>query len=411
MTSYLHSYDNYQSDPANYNAVKIRINNPTVTVPENTNPALYNNYKAVDVEVNNPSVIIKKDPTYNYPIANDFVTAEYAIPRNYNLPDITPIAIAQLTNLVNNKTLINAELELSKVPALNSTVTEHFVIIEEEPDSAEIISIEESAEDSVKKDEATQILVPEPNLTTTEAEKKHNVTFNGKNQKVEIVPPVDIKPEVNVIKVVTNLKSQNYDIQAQQMEEIAKNAAMDDKKALPYIVTEIFSSLIDIVQKDTSELTGPSSEQIDARRKIIINELVKQQTLEKNPDAKDIELPHTISDKELKLAMELSPLEQAERNKEYGLYTMAILAKAYTNEVEKITGNVMPLTDLPGVSGIVDTLRFNQNPAVKVAAIDALRYIKRDEYKEELASVFELVAKDPNPQVSEVAKMALASLK
>lgn len=54
-------------------------------------------------------------------------------------------------------------------------------------------------------------------------------------------------------------------------------------------------------------------------------------------------------------------MEQAERNKEYALYTISILAKIYTDEVEKQTGNIVPLTDLPGSAAIVDALRFNPN--------------------------------------------------
>ena len=61
---------------------------------------------------------------------------------------------------------------------------------------------------------------------------------------------------------------------------------------------------------------------------------------------------------------------------------MAILAKIYTDEVEKQTGNIVPMTDVPGTSAIVDSLRYNPNSGVKIAAIDALRHINRPEYKD-----------------------------
>ena len=104
-------------------------------------------------------------------------------------------------------------------------------------------------------------------------------------------------------------------------------------------------------------------------------------------------------------------MEQAERNKEYALYTIAILSKVYTDEVLKHTGNVVPLTDLPGASTIVNALTKNENPSIKVASIDALKYIYRPEYKEEIKSVLNIASKDQNAYVSQIATITLDSLK
>ena len=120
-----------------------------------------------------------------------------------------------------------------------------------------------------------------------------------------------------------------------------------------------------------------------------------------------VKLPYQLTEKDFALANELSPMEQAERNKEYALYTISILAKIYTDEVEKQTGNIVPLTDLPGSAAIVDALRFNPNSGVKIAAIDALRHIQRPEYKEELTTLYTLAQADSNPQVSMAAERAL----
>ena len=220
----------------------------------------------------------------------------------------------------------------------------------------------------------------------------------------------DIKPDVDVAKVVANLSDKDYDVQATQMEEIARISMENPQNAVPFVVKEIFMSLIDVVQKDTSNLTPPSPEQINARKKIIVNELIKEQAKTNGEDLDKIELPYTLTDAEKKSAATLTDMEQAERNKEYALYTMAALAKVYTDEVFKHTGNVVPMTDLPGVSTVVDTLRYNQNSGVKIAAIDALRYIRRPEYKDELISLFSLAARDENPYVAKNAIIALASM-
>lgn len=408
--NYLTPCNGCNNQQANYSAVKIKINNPTVNIPEGVDASQYNDYKAVDVEVNNPSVVVKKDSTYDYPRANSFVTSEYAFPHSVNMPDFSPIAVAYLTNLINNRTLINADLDVNELPKNVPLIMEEVVIVEEVPEE-EVSEIEkEEAKKEVPVDNEPT-LVPLPNLTTLEAQKAKSLSFHGTAKDVTIVPSVDLRPEVDVIKVVSNLKSQNYDKQAEQMEVIAKNAAEGDSKVLPYIVTEVFAALIDIVKNDTSDLAMPTQAQIETRKKAMINEVVKEQSKLDNPEAKDVELPYELTKEEIVQAMELSPLEQAERNKEYALYTMAILAKAYTNEVEKITGNVLPITDLPGVSNIVDALRYSENPGVKVAAIEALNYINRKEYNEELESVFKLAAKDENKHVAEAAIMVLNSTK
>ena len=126
-------------------------------------------------------------------------------------------------------------------------------------------------------------------------------------------------------KVITNLNDENFDKQALQMEEIAKLSATNPKNIIPLINEEVFTSLINIINKDTTGLKPATAEQIEARKKIIVNELVKKQSRANNVDTKDIELPFKLTDEEIKLAMELTPMELAERNKEYALYTIAMI--------------------------------------------------------------------------------------
>ena len=191
------------------------------------------------------------------------------------------------------------------------------------------------------------------------------------------------------------------------MEEIAKVAMKDPKKATNYLVTEVFNALINIIEADTTSLAAPTEKQIETRKQVIINELVKEEAKAKNVKLDDIKLPYSLTKEEMVVAAQLSPMEQAERNKEYSLYTIAILSKLYVDDVKAHTGNTVPLTDLPGISEVVDTLRHNPNPSIKIAAIDALRCIKREEYKEELTSIFNIAANDKNPAVAKVAMNAL----
>lgn len=383
---------------ATYNAVKIQINEPKTNIPENfhSNPMDNGTYNAVAIDVNKPSVEADAKPKhehcfYDYPCAECLVTSNYAPIHPITIPTYSLPVAYQATNFVNNRTLINTELEL-----------------EAEKQVPEIIEIENK-----------EVVVPEPEVVQVEDQKAEpqNVAFNGLNFKaneakhsVEIIPAEEIKPLVDVPKVISNLSNEDFDVQAKQMEEIARVSMEDPQKAVPYIVTEIFTELINIVKKDTSNLVPPNEKQIELREQIMINELVKEQAKAKKQDISKIELPYKLDKKDIQVATTLSSMEQAERNKEYALYTMAILSKVYTDEVHRHTGNVVPLTDMPGISAIVDTLKNNMNSGVRIAAIDALRYVNRPEYQEEISAVLDLVVNDSNPYVARNAAVALESM-
>ncbi|MCQ2753606.1 MAG: hypothetical protein MJ231_00995 [bacterium] len=252
-----------------------------------------------------------------------------------------------------------------------------------------------------------KVSVPAPNFTTVENEKSQKVSFNGK-QELEVVPAEEIKPDVDINKVLANLSGSDYDKQAKQLEEITVNVLKNPNVGKNYIVKDVFAGMINIIKADTTQLMPPTEAQIEARKKIITNEIIKEQAKAENKEVP--ELPYKITEEDIKLASELSTMEMAERNKEYALYTMAILTKLYVDEVKNQTGNVIPITDLPGVSETVDVLRFNQNPSLKIAALDALSYIYRPEYKDELKEIFKIAAQDDVPYVAEAANMILTSI-
>ena len=352
---------------ANYNAVKIQVNDPKTSIPEGFKSSEENTglFNAINIEVNRPVVEVKKDTTYDYSKADEIVTFNQAV---------VPVNVPEL-------------------PAPEYAYP-----------SAGIETLEAEEQD---------IEVPMPSYTTTEAEKKSlnsELNFHGLNFKALSNQTKTDERDFDVQKVVTNLKDENFDKQALQMEEIAKMSAINSKNILPLINEEVFTSLINIVQKDTTELKPATAEQIDARKKIIVNELVKKQAKAENKDPKTIELPFKLTNDEIALAMELTPMELAERNKEYALYTIAMLAKAYTEETKLQTGNIVPLTDLPGISVIVDALRHQKNPGVRVAAIDALVYSNRPEYQEEIKSVLILAANEKNQMVANTAANALVQI-
>ena len=405
----------------NYSAVKINIQKPQVNGNANLNNLQNDNngnYSAVSINIDNPTVNMPEHRIYDYPEAQMPITYDMANINQIPLPQGFHVAY-QTTNLILPKMENELEIEADK-NAPKELEDKASVEDVKEPEKEEVVSETQveapDADEKNAKVEDKKVEVPKPNFTTVEAEKGEEKVDNIDDEvevmeaetkdikKPEIIPGEEIKPDVDIPLVISNLTSEDFDVQAQQMEEIARVALDNSNNAIPYIVRDVFSSLIDITKKDSAELPAPTDEQIQARRKVIANFVSMENGKANN---QPIKLPYTITERDAALADSISPMEQAERNKEYALYTMAILAKVYTDEVEKQTGNIVPMTDIPGTSAIVDSLRYNPNSGVKIASIDALRHIYRPEYKEEMSTLFTLAQADTNPEVAIAATRAL----
>ena len=430
---------------ANYSAVKININkpevfangannqNPTITNPMNVNG---NNadLNAVNINIDNPTVHAEPvQPIYDYPQAQMPMTYDMAqinqipLPQGFNLAyHTTNVILPKMENElevegkdfepVNDlKTPDEQKIETPNVPEPNYTTTEaekgvNVGAEETVPTSDEV---KEDAPEEVEETENAEEAKEAPAVAEDDTKNADKINDDVKvmdsevkeieKKKPEIIPGEEIKPDVDIPLVISNLTNADYDVQAQQMEEIARISMDNPENAVPYIVRDVFATLIDITKADTSELASPTEAQVQARKKVIANYLV----MENAKGDKNVKLPYELSDAEIELANQISPMEQAERNKEYAMYTMSVLAKIYTDEVEKQTGNIVPMTDLPGTSAIVDALRYNPNPEVKLAAIDALSHIERPEYKDELTTLFTLAQTDTNPLVAMAATRAI----
>lgn len=340
------------STDANYNAVKIKINDPKTTIPEGFKSADLGNYNAINIEVNRPTVdVVKLD----------------------EIP--TQVAIAAFM-----------PMEVPELPV-------------------DPVAYEDFAKE-IDEQDAELVTVPEPNVTSPEVEKKNlgnDINFNGlsfKANKAENAKTIDLA------KTIANLNSENYDIQALQMEEMAKIASVEPDLLSEYISVDTFSSLINILNKDTTNLEAPSKEQIEIRDKALANLEILAIAQSKGEKLESVEIPYPdLTKEEINTALTLTTMEQAERNKEYAMYIIAVLSKTYANNVKKISGNTVPLTDLPGMAEIVDTLRHNKNWLIRIAAIDALQICYKPEYKEETLEILKLASQDKHPQVAQIAQM------
>ena len=208
--------------------------------------------------------------------------------------------------------------------------------------------------------------------------------------KVEVEQPVPMAPQVDLNSFIAKLSNPDYEVQANAMEEIANMVKDEPQKATELLDEKVVNALNTIVNTDSSKLAGPTAEQITAREKLKKGE--------------------KLSEAEQKLATTITPMEQAERNKSYAMFTSSIMQKLYGDEVAKLTGSTVPLTELPGAVTIVDQLKNNPNPMVRTSAIEALSYIQKPEYKQDLTTVFNIAKNDQDKDVQAAAAAALAKL-
>ena len=195
---------------------------------------------------------------------------------------------------------------------------------------------------------------------------------------VQPVAPVEVKPELEpeVNKILADLASANPDAQtaAQQMAEIAQT---NPTAAKAFLNEQTFGQLVNVINADTSKLQGPVEGQ--------------------DPNV-------------------LSPLEKAEINKQFAVYTLAILQKNFRDEINKeMQKNNYPdiaINDLPYIKeGIVNNLKDNPNPTIREACLSALNYVGRPEDKEVLRVLYDISAKhDASPDVKAVAAEYLSKL-
>ena len=208
--------------------------------------------------------------------------------------------------------------------------------------------------------------------------------------KVEIEQPVVMTPQVDLNSFIAKLTNPDFEVQANAMEEIANMVKDDPQKATELLDEKIVNALNNIINADSSKLAGPTQEQIAARQKLMKNE--------------------QLSDDDKKLATTITPMEQAERNKSYAMFTSSIMEKLYGDEVAKLTGSTVPLTELPGAVTIVEQLKNNPNPMVRTSAIESLSYIQQPAYKQDLTTLFTIAKNDQDKNVQEAATAALAKL-
>lgn len=211
-------------------------------------------------------------------------------------------------------------------------------------------------------------------------------------QAPEVVPADDVAPQVDLNTFIAKLTNPDFEVQAEGMKDISDLIKKAPEQATDLVDSKVFDALTNIVNFDSSNLEEASEEQKAVRAKV-------------NAGGNDV----TEQDKEFANKI-VAPKELADRNKSFALFATALLQKVYGDEVARLSNSTVPLTELPGIMTVVDSIKDNPNPTVRASAIDSLSYIQRPEYKNDLATVFSIAQNDTDADVAETAKAAMDKL-
>lgn len=366
VNPYMQPQMQYMTQPLpapNYNAVKIDVHNPSVSAPG-----------VGQVAMNVPQYAAPTMPYYTYPQAQLYDYPQTQAQPYYMPPQqqivCPPCPVAQQPQApVQAQTVAPAPQPQTIEPAAAQQVVPQQVIQQQNYNA------------------------PAPVVTQpAEAPKTAEVAEQkpAETPKVEIEQPVPMTPQVDLNSFIAKLTNPDFEVQANAMEEIANMVKDEPQKATELLDEKIVNALNTIVNNDSSKLAGPTAEQIAARQKLMKGE--------------------QLSDADKKLATTITPMEQSERNKSYAMFTSSIMQKLYGDEVAKLTGSTVPLTELPGAVTIVEQLKNNPNPMVRTSAIEALSYIQQPAYKQDLTTLFTIAKNDQDKNVQEAATAALAKL-
>lgn len=217
-----------------------------------------------------------------------------------------------------------------------------------------------------------------------------NNTQTAAPQTIEAPAQEQTVSAINVPSFVGQIKSDDLQQAGDAIEKVADIAQNDPKQASALLDTDLMEALLGVIGKDTSALEGPTEHQKELRQQLLSG---KQ-----------------LTEADMTEANKISPLEMAERNKQYALFTTAILQNLLIDEFKK-TNNMTPdIKDLPGMEQIVSTIKDNPNPMLRASGLAALAYNARPEYKPVMKEIFELSKQDADENVQKVAAEGLTKL-
>lgn len=366
------------------NAVKIDINNPQAYGGMNSQG-----------QVNPIAPQQNAVGPYNYPYVPEYnipQVSQYNTPGAYPIPPMNVPAQMQVLNQQNNNVTNASDAAKNPQGAQNQSVTTPATLSVPATVTVPtaVVPVPVPVAPVAPVPVAPVPTVPQP-TPVVNAPVTQNVNVNpaipaaivDNKQNTTVAPVAPVQQEatlpggIEVNALLSGLASNNPDEQTAAIQKIAEVAQTDPAAARALLNEQTFGKIVDVINADTSKLQGPTGK----------------------PDPKN-----------------LSPLEKAEINKQFAVYTLAILQKNFRDEINKeMKKNNLPdiaINDLPYIKeGIVNNLKDNPNPTIREACLSALNYVGRPEDKEVLRVLYDISAKhDSNPAVRTSAQDYLTKL-
>lgn len=346
-----------------------------------SNPPVKSEINAVKIELINPQAygsnpVIMPNSAYSYP-QNQIYQSEANL--NQQPSASVPFIPQQPLPVVEKKSL---ELNNSPEPPAENFVAKKTPAKKEAPPAIveqKVSKPKEEAPKAIAESKKTEAVSPEETPKQTAP------------VEVKELPPVkEATPQINLKPIVGALKSDDLDIQFMALQDIAQIGQNPKVPSDLLLNEEIFKGLSGIIAKDTSNLPGPTAEQEALREKKFTGE--------------------QLTPEEDKLAGTISPKEAAEMNKQYAIYTLAVVQKNFrtsvNKEAEKQGLESVRLNEIPEIDTVIENVKSNPNPMIREASISALTYIAKPEDKEALDVIFSIASNDEDPIVKETAQKA-----
>lgn len=374
---------------------------PTQTNPGTQPQPIKNEINAVKIELINPQAYgsapasVANSP-YSYP-QNQIYQSE----KNLNQQAMASVPFMPQQPLPTDKKTL--ELSNTPEPPAENFVPKQTSAKKEIPPAIVDQKAPEVAKETAPKVESQKIVaqnIETAKETAPKAEPQKFVAQNiettpkaepPKNAVAKEIPPVkEIVPEVNLKPITGALKSDDLDNQFFALQKIAEIGQNPKVPSDLLLTEEVFTGLSTIITRDTSNMPGPTAEQETLRGKKFSGEKL---TPEQN------ELAETIS-----------PKEAAEMNKQYAIYTLAVVQKNFRNSVNKEASKQglepVRLNEIPEMDTVIENIKSNPSPLIREAGISALTYIAKPEDKEALNVIFSIASNDKDPIVKETAEKA-----
>ncbi len=240
----------------------------------------------------------------------------------------------------------------------------------------------------------TPNLMPESVLEQAPVQTTEQVEVNNQ-------PEAQTTPKIDTDELINNLKSTDSKVREAAINKLAEYAQDENVDIVKQVITEpIMQTLVDIISQDTTGLQGPTAEQIAIAEKVAKGE--------------------QLTPEEDKLSEDLSPRDAANQNRMFALYTLAMLQKFQRDEVDEYiesqkangqnTIEPLKLNDVYGYNTVVDVIKNDVRPEVKVAAIQSLRYVARPEDEATVKEVLADSLKSEDEEVKTVAQETVETL-